>query len=350
MIKFSTYSTTKKQLIANFAILASYVRTISSARFINILHLKFSYLLSTIFKTPLLRTKAMAISIEPISICNLKCPECPTGLGILKRPKGTISTPQFSELLKHINKEVWHLNLYFQGEPYMHPNFFKLVTLAKKANLVVSTSTNGQYLDTERANKTIASGLDSLIISFDGATQEVYSKYRINGQLNKVIEGTKALVKAKQEQKSNYPILTAQFLVFKYNEHQINDFIKLANDLGIDKIDLKSAQVYDSPNAENRLTTLNKYSRYELDEKESLKIKGSYKNKCWKAWSSSVITWDGNVIPCCFDKDADYNFGNVYQSNLSEINNSKASQQFKKQLLTAQSQIDICQNCPLAKK
>lgn len=302
------------------------------------------------FKTPLLHPKAMAISIEPISICNLKCPECPTGLGILKRPKGTISTPQFSNLLEHINKEVWHLNLYFQGEPYMHPDFFKLVSLAKQKRLVVSTSTNGQYLDKERANKTVKSGLDSLIISFDGATQDVYKQYRINGQLNKVIEGTKALVKAKQEQKSHYPILTAQFLIFKHNEHQIADFIKLANELEVDKIDLKTAQVYDSPNAENRLTTLNKYSRYELVFKEALKIKGSFKNKCWKAWSSSVITWDGNVIPCCFDKDADNNFGNIYQSNLSEINHNKTSLQFKKRLLTAQSDIDICQNCPLAKK
>ena len=105
--------------------------------------------------------------------------------------------------------------------------------------------------------------LDRLIISIDGTTQEVYEQYRVGGNLDKVMEGAKNIVKWKKELKSKTPFIVFQFLVVKPNEHQMEDVKKLAKEMGVDDVWFKTAQVYDYENDPNHLIpTIDKYSRY----------------------------------------------------------------------------------------
>ena len=123
-----------------------------------------------------------------------------------------------------------------------------MVKYASSKKIYTATSTNAHYLTDEVARKTVESGLDRLIISIDGTTQDVYKQYRVGGNLNKVIEGARNIVKWKKELKSKTPFVFFQFLVVKPNEHQVADIKKLAAEIGVDEVRFKTAQVYDYEN------------------------------------------------------------------------------------------------------
>lgn len=238
-----------------------------------------------------------------------------------------------------------YLLLYFQGEPYLHPEFLELVKFASERNIYTATSTNAHYLSSEQARKTVESGLDRLVISIDGTTQETYQSYRVGGKLEKVIEGTKNMVHWKKELKSSTPHLIFQFLVVKPNEHEIDEVQKLAKELEIDEVLLKTAQIYDYENGSSLIPTQEKYSRYRKMPNGKWAVKNKLENHCWKMWHSSVITWDGKVVPCCFDKDATHQMGNLQNASFTEIWNSKPYNTFRSAILKGRSNIDICKNC-----
>ena len=272
----------------------------------------FSYQLSRATGKPIVWGLPISVSFEPTTSCNLRCPECPSGLRAFTRPTGMLQPSFFNETIDSIYKDLIYLIFYFQGEPYLNPSFLDMVAYASKKGIYTATSTNAHYLTEANAKKTVESGLDRLIISIDGTTQEVYEQYRVGGKLDKVIEGARNIVKWKKELKSKTPFIFFQFLVVKPNEHQIEDVKKLAKEIGVDEVRLKTAQVYDYENDPNHLIPKNeKYSRYKKNSDGTFKSKNKLANRCWKMQHANVITWDGLVVPCCFDKDASHHLGNL---------------------------------------
>lgn len=286
-----------------------------------------------------------SISIEPTTACNLKCPECPSGLRSFTRARGNLQIDFFRSTIDELHKELFYLIFYFQGEPYINPNFLEMVNYAHQKRIYTITSTNGHFLNDELARKTINSGLDRLIISVDGTTQEVYESYRKEGKLEVVLQGARNLVKWKKKLKSETPYLVFQFLVVRPNEHQIEELYRLADEIGIDEVKLKTAQIYDYENGNPLIPTISKYSRYALTENGTYVIKNELLNHCWKLWHACVITWDGMVVPCCFDKDATHRLGDLKKNNFVEIWHGTYYQKFRSQLLRGRKYIDICKNC-----
>src|SRR6266498_3369590 len=131
----------------------------------------------------------VSISFEPTTSCNLRCPECPSGLRAFTRPTGMLKKDFFEETIDDVYKELLYLIFYFQGEPYLNPDFLEMVKYAHDKGIYTATSTNAHYLTDEKAKKTVESGLDRLIISIDGTTQNVYQQYRVGGKLEKVLQG-----------------------------------------------------------------------------------------------------------------------------------------------------------------
>lgn len=287
----------------------------------------------------------VSISFEPTTSCNLRCPECPSGLRSFTRPTGMLDAEFFKKTIDELHKELLYLVFYFQGEPYLNKNFLELVKYATEKNIYTATSTNAHYLNDENARKTVESGLDRLIISVDGTTQDVYEQYRVGGDLNKVIEGTKNIVKWKRELKSKTPHIIFQFLVVKPNEHQINEVYKLAEELGVDEVGLKTAQVYEYENGNDLIPTIEKYSRYKKNSDGTFSIKNKLLNHCWKLWHSCVITWDGIVVPCCFDKDALHRMGDLKQQSFRELWQNENYKNFRADILKSRSEIEMCKNC-----
>ncbi len=287
----------------------------------------------------------ISISFEPTTSCNLRCPDCPSGLRAFSRPTGMLDADFFKKTIDEIEKDLLYLIFYFQGEPYLHKDFLELVKYASSKKIYTATSTNAHYLDDDNARKTIESGLDRLIVSIDGTTQETYESYRVGGVLEKVIEGAKNVVKWKRELKSKTPHIIFQFLVVKPNEHQIEDVKKLANEIGVDEVGLKTAQIYDYENGNALIPTIDKYSRYALQNDGSYKIKNKLLNHCWKLWHSCVITWNGMVVPCCFDKDAWYQMGDLKEQTFYALWNNDKYKSFRASVLKSRNEIEMCKNC-----
>ena len=287
----------------------------------------------------------VSISFEPTTSCNLRCPECPSGLRAFTRPTGMLQKDFFRETIDQLSGELLYLVFYFQGEPYLNPGFLEMVTYASGKKIYTATSTNAHYLNDENARRTVESGLDRLIISIDGTTQDVYQQYRVGGQLDKVIDGARNVVQWKKKLKSRTPFIIFQFLVVRPNEHQVEEVKKLAAAVGVDDVWFKTAQVYDYENDPNGLIPVNgKYSRYEKRNGRNA-FRGRLSNHCWRLWHDPVITWDGLVAPCCFDKDAQYRLGDLKQKSFREIWKNEAYRDFRKKLMTGRKNIDICSNC-----
>jgi radical SAM protein with 4Fe4S-binding SPASM domain len=287
----------------------------------------------------------VSISIEPTTSCNLRCPECPSGLRSFTRPTGMLSESLYNSVIDQLSPTLTYLTFYFQGEPYLNPKFLSMVKYADMKGIYTATSTNGHYLNDANAKATVESGLDRLIISIDGTTQDTYEAYRVGGDLEKVIAAAENIVKWKKQLKSSTPHVVFQFLVVKPNEHQIPDVYRIAKKIGVDQVVLKTAQIYDYENGSPLIPDNQKYSRYKKDDDGRYSIKNQLLNECWKMWHSCVVTWDGKVVPCCFDKDASNVLGDLTESSFEKIWYGERYNTFRQSLLKSRSEIEICKNC-----
>ena len=286
------------------------------------------------------------LGIEPTTYCNLRCPECPSGLRSFTRPTGMLDPDNFKQFVDEVHKDLIYLILYFQGEPYLNPGFLDMVEYAASKKIYTATSTNAHYLTEENARRTVESGLSRILISIDGTTQETYSSYRIGGKLEKVLEGARNIVKWKKQLNSPTPVIVFQFLVVKPNEHEIEEVQRLGKEIGVDKVALKTAQIYDYEQGSELIPMLDQYSRYRLNPNTGkYEIKNNLLNHCWKLWQGAEITWDGRVLPCCFDKDAQHEMGKMPEYSFRSIWKNQAYDTFRKQIIKGREEIDICRNC-----
>lgn len=318
-------------------------RKLTFLKITNNLKLQLSFYISSIVNKPIIWGKFESISIEPTNICNLNCIECPTGTNSLTRKKGEININIVKSIIDNNKKYLSYLILYFQGEPFLNKNIFEMISYANKNNIFTYTSTNGHYLSTNNCEKIIECKLDKIIISIDGTSQETYEKYRKNGNFETVINGIKALINTKNKHKSTTPFIELQFLVFKHNQHQIQEIKQLGKQLDVNKTAIKTAQFYNKENYK-LLTTINKYSRYK-NQADELVLKKKIKNKCWRMWHSAVITVSGDIIPCCFDKDANYPYSNISKSTDINTRQTIEYKKFASLILRNRKSIDICNNC-----
>lgn len=285
------------------------------------------------------------IGFEPTTHCNLRCPECPSGLRSFTRPTGMSDLELFRNTIDQLHKDLVYLLLYFQGEPYLHPHFLEMAAYAQTKGIFTATSTNGHYLSEKKAEETVKSGISEVLISIDGTTQDTYAAYRVGGSLEKVKTGVKNLMAARERLGSLTPYVLIQFLVVKPNEHQIEDIQALGKELGVDKVVLKTAQIYDFEQGSDLIPTKTQFSRYRQNADGKYEIKNPLNDQCWKLWHGAEITWDGKVLPCCFDKDAQYEMGSLQDRTFADIWRSDGYDQFRRQLLQSRKEIDICRNC-----
>ena len=304
-----------------------------------------TYHLSYFFKKDIRKGRYVALSIEPTNICNLSCLECPTGTDSLNRKKGCFSLEAFNRLLLEKAKDLIYMNFYFQGEPFLNKNLVKMIQMASEKKIYTSLSTNAQLIDRTMAQEIVTSGLNRIILSIDGTTQEVYEKYRRGGKLDLVIKASRYLLEARALSAKKYPKIVFQFLVFKHNEHQIDDIKKMARKMKVDKLEIKTAQIYNFQTSTEGIPTIDKYARYRKGLDGRYTIKSKLPNKCWRMWHSAVITQDLDVVPCCYDKDASHCLGNLTEHSITKIERDEKYKTFRQKILNERSSVAICNNC-----
>ena len=251
--------------------------------------------------------------IDPTNICNLKCPLCPTWQDTKARTKGKMDTRTFNSLLDEAGPYVFAVNLCNWGEPFLNPELPAMIAHAKKYNTVVGLSTNLNYLPDETAKILIESGIDIIVISLDGASQESYSTYRVGGDLAKVTGNIEKLTSYRKNMKS--PLIIWQFLVNRYNELEIDVASSMAREMGLVFFpspmrtsmgkELLSPLYERVKEMKDWLPRNPAYNRYAYEIKPETRTP---QKTCKWLWNATVVNWDGSVSPCCgvFEKTWDF--------------------------------------------
>lgn len=318
-------------------------RRFTLQRFWNAIQVLSAYYLSLIIRKPINWGIPVVFSIELSSICNLHCPECLCGTNKIIRGNTFFDLELFKKIIHQIHHKAWIINLYFQGEPLLHPNIIEMIKICNNVRLMTVVSTNGNIIDKPLANHLITSGLDVLIVSVDGWNQKTYEIYRKGGNYTKLIQGMNFLADAKQKNHSKSPSFIAQCLNTSITEKHTEEIKKIANTFGFD-FHLKSLQIYNQTDIHTLLSSSN--SRYKMVDGK-IQSKRKVKNHCRRLWTHTVITSDADITACCNDKSPDYIFESVTNTDISTLFKSKAKIDFQKKVLTKQSDILICRNCHL---
>jgi radical SAM protein with 4Fe4S-binding SPASM domain len=313
-------------------------------RFINVVKILLSYNLSMVLRKALMWGMPVSYSIEPTNHCNLKCPECPSGLGSLTRPLGLMKPEFFEQLVDEICGEGFYLQLFFQGEPFINKNLPEMIRYAQNQRMYVAVSTNGHFINKENVDSVLDNAPDKIIYSIDGLDEKSYQNYRVGGTFAQADAGLRSLTLQKKIKKLKKPFVELQFIVMKQNEHLLSRVLKYGRDTGVDKVVFKTMQISSYENALRFMPDNKKFRRYEMGS-DTFKVKGRLRNRCFALWRTSVITWDGRIVPCCFDKDAGFEFGRLNGRDFSSIWNSDKYQQFRQRLLDDRKGISMCSNC-----
>jgi radical SAM protein with 4Fe4S-binding SPASM domain len=302
-----------------------------------------SYLLAVLLKKPVVWGKPFFISLEPAAICNLACPQCPTGAGEVNRGQKFLDMDTFRKVVDETAGTALAYSLYHQGEPLMNNAFTEMVKYAAGRKAYTVTSTNGQWLTEKVCRGLVDAGLDRIIISLDGTDQESYEKYRIGGDFNKVLSGIRMLSEARQGRRK--PFIVIQFLVFKHNQEDVSEMAGMGKRLGADRVLIKSAQIEYPETITEWIPDLKDYRRYTRRENGNWELRGKLKNRCRRLWQTTVVTTDGLVTPCCFDKLAKFPLGKTENGTISQIWKGREYKNFRKKVLCSRKKIGICTNC-----
>ncbi len=322
--------------------ISALISLLTFRRFFNFLEVWWAYFISSLTKVPIVTSSPYAISIETNTNCNLRCPECPTGNSTITRNTGKINPVQFKKIIDEVHEKTFYLNLYLQGEPFLHPDLAEMAAYAVQKKMFVCISTNGHFLNKKNCVKIINSGLQKIIISLDGASPETYEKYRKGGNFHLVTEHIETLTKTKKELHSSFPLVIIQMLVNRYNEYEIPAMKLLAKKLDANSIELKTMQLELHPEF---LPEKQRYKRYYKNSEEKLKTFNKLVNSCKRLWTTAVVTWDGEMASCCYDKNAEYGPGNIFSTPVLTLWKSKEMNAFRKRVLSQRAEVKICRNC-----
>ncbi len=277
------------------------------------------------------------INIDIGNVCNLKCPLCPTGRGDRGASRGLMRFEDFRKIIDQIGRYITNLELYNWGEPLLNKDLIPMINYAKGRNIPVCISTNLNILTRKMAEDIVATNIDKIFISCDGASSETYSKYRVGGDFDRVISNIYLLQEAKEKLKNSYTRLVLLFHVFRFNEHEIEQVKNLTEKLGIElrinkmRTDMgKEIFETDRDSIERDKEWIpdnERYRAFDLTQKKKVK-----QMKCRNLWHTAVINWDGSVLPCCAVYGEKYSFGNVFDEPFQTIWNNETYRIARKEI------------------
>lgn len=289
------------------------------------------------------------LSIDASSICHLKCPECSTTKGIIKGGiigSGYLSISNFKAIVDQ-NPDIGQIELSNWGEIFLNPDIFEIMKCSyyKGIKLTAGNGTNFNKVDESILDALVKYRFNYINISIDGATQETYSKYRINGNFEQVISNIRKLNYYKSIYNSPFPKLSWQFIIFGHNEHELPKIKELSRELNMafnPKLNYSTFSPVVDKEFVRKESGLGVATREEYKERYNKQ----YKRPCCQLWFSPQISWDGKLLGCCVNKWI--SFGNVFSNPLRM---SMESELYKstKLALKGESELNMgmpCYRCP----
>lgn len=283
-------------------------------------------------------------AIEPTNLCNLRCPLCAAGAGLLARPKGCMSADEFGRIVSRLSRSAASLYLWGQGEPFLAPDFLAMVRFAARLGYRTVTSTNGHFLDDPES--IARSGLNTLIVSIDGADPETYESYRAGGDFRRVVDGVRGVADASRRLGTG-PDIHIQCVMNRINEGSLERIKTLAAETGARRAVFKTLQAASLPGGADLLPLDPRLSRYRAGVDGNLEPdrRVILANRCLRIYHSFQVDWRGNVVPCCFDKNSEHVMGNLGSDTFETVWNSPRYREFRRMLNRKGRALPMCRDC-----
>lgn len=282
------------------------------------------------------------LTVEPTNICNLRCPVCETGAKILERPVGTMTFDSFKKILDAVGPQVNTLLLYYMGEPFLNKELPQMMSYTVKKGIYVSVCTNGEFVNAE---ETIDSEVSEVSFQIGGLSQATHGVYRVNGDFSRTINNLRSLLDEKRRRGAKTKVIVG-FIVMKHNERELPGLSELKR-LGVDSVQVIAPCVRTVAQGREFLPTDDKYWYYNraLFGKGVLRPRVVPHNRCWWIYYSTVVTWDGDVLPCCRDARGTHSMGNVLTDKFKDIWNGRGYREFRAAIATKQADMQLCKLC-----
>lgn len=306
----------------------------------NAILLKGGLVYSGIRKRPYIWAMPFAVSAETVRGCNMNCSHCPAAA--LKGDQiRFMPADVFYNLINRIYRKTFYLQLWFQGEPLLHPQIGSLVAYAKKRNMFTVLATNAMLLSEERCGELIAAGLSHLIVSIDMSGSD--ADFFVGGHYKEAVENIRTLSDMKKRKKIRYPLIEAQMVVTAFNETEMIRFKQEMKNAGADKIKYKSAWFAEL--GKDDLPVPSRHARYKRKTAGGWEPVRPVRNRCRRIFSTMVVGYNGDVLPCCFDKQCRFMVGNVQNETPLRIWRGTRFMDFRRSVLKNRKSNAMCVNC-----
>lgn len=269
------------------------------------------------------------IFVETTRACNLKCQSCPRDLGDAK-----IGNMRF-ELFKKIIDEATSFGqrnfcLHIFGEPLLHPQIVEMARYIKTSNASHSMllTTNGYFLDEEKAKGLMEVGVDKIVVSSFSLKKDRLDSLTGDSNIEEVVKNVRSAVALKERLGGKTKIFI-RFLMCKESQDELKDFRALAEDIGI-SLEVRKTHNYSGIIEDNFTSTFTMGNRY----------------PCYHLWFSPAISWDGKVLLCCNDWNYFEVLGDINNQTLASIWQGDRIKQLREfQLKGDYNKISLCEKC-----
>jgi radical SAM protein with 4Fe4S-binding SPASM domain len=290
------------------------------------------------------------LQIEPTTKCNLKCSYCPVSQ-IENSSTGHMDKKMFEQVVDELADYTLLLVFWGWGEPFVNPQVYDMIAHAKKRGINVISSTNGYvFTDKKQARQLVLSGIDYLIVSTVGISQESYEHFR-QGNVNKPLQGIQNIVEQKKKLNSSTPLISLTLVVTQYSEHEVRLAKEVAESLEVDMLSLKKinqcTREIDGKKNIDILPNDLKYHRLRYEKGSHTPIMVRH-NPCKALWHNTTLRWNGRVNSCAFDFSGVSALGDFNKKNIKEIWHDEPYHKMRYQFREDWKSISICSKCTYA--
>lgn len=290
-----------------------------------------------------------SLMVEPSGACNLRCPLCPTGLKTTQRDNYTLSPEDFERALGWFRYTLRSITFWNYGEPFLNRDLAKMVATATRHSIRTQLSTNGHFLERPMLDDVLDAGLGRLIVSLDTPHEELYARYRVRGDFDRVVRGIRHAVARKRALGAKTEIVV-QYMLMSGSE-DVDAMIAHGQSLGADKVLVKTLGIGSSvPQPTSKEWALmpeaQEFQRYVSAEDLRAKVHWD-DDRCEYIWRRMVLNSDGHCVPCCRDQMAQFKLGSIGRSgSLPAVWNSPGYRDYRRHIRETQKNETMCQRCP----
>jgi radical SAM protein with 4Fe4S-binding SPASM domain len=287
--------------------------------------------------------------VEPSGACNLRCPLCPTGLKLTERDGYTLSPEDFERALGIFRHTLRTITFWNYGEPFLNRNLGRMVAVAARHGIRTRISTNGHFLERPMLDDLLKAGLTQLIVSVDTPHPELYSRYRVRGDFDRVSRGFRHAAERKRALGAGTEII-AQYMLMSGSEN-LDSIIAHGETLRADKVVVKtlgigSAVAQPSDREWALMPEADEFNRYV--SREDIRAKVNWEDsRCSYIWRRMVLNSDGHCVPCCRDQMAQFKLGAIRGGRtLASVWNGRGYRRYRRHIRQTQKNEVMCQRCP----